>query len=886
MKIIDSLKDKGFHSSIIASYSCDLPFYDAVVQARLRTAGCLNNILLTDADAYAQAVPSLGNLANHAGRRYTVIPVTARGAFHPKLILQLGKEHARLMLGSANASTGGFGSNKEIVTILDCTDSPSPEQALIAATYDYLVEFIDRNVPILAYKVDRHMADSPWLAKATRATGAVTLSDGSVASLIVAPREIPLQRFAELVGKDSIKRLIALAPFWDKNLKALQSLIAMLSPGRTDILIQPEMVNIRHEAIPPQVCVHDANTEGSRYLHAKVFIAEGEDADHILFGSANCSVAALGLNKVPAINAEACLYLRVLAGTATDRLGLSGSLAPEHSLTQEDIQRLPWTEEPGGGQGQFYPGHIEFFAGRLFWSPSTQNIVDGCRMELLNPNLTPLVSLGIERYGPPVLFERMQKQTANMRFAHIVLKNGAVSAPVIIHHREELRKAAPGPKGTEMVNLLEKIRIGSSDFLDLLQPFERLFFNNTSTGTIDPAPGGAPHHNRAVPVNPEEDIQAQPLTYEQFLEGRSSTSPESKLCVTASGPEVGILVDFLLHYFKAQAEAKIPTVVDGEDEEDLETMLAVGSDQQKKKLPPQMTEQALSRLRKRILKLVSKYLAWTDSLQKDRQRIFWADDAAGLWGLLALLSYLAGNEIQVGEEAMARVIPLVSREKETSFSQLVVLVLGNIFTNGMSPLINRLQVPAYADELAAEHLGTWCASFWAVCVAFDQAIRCGDKELQEDLECIGHAVYTRTGMADGKLPKEEVLSRLRCIHSLTDFGDRITSVRLLRWHEWFVSIAGSIKDPKGIEMKMASGSRGIEPGDYVLVKGVGPRYVRKLAGATIHLNKPGAHDKNEKENTLRINAGYLKKASAPGKPGDLLYGITPGSVVSSRFQVI
>jgi hypothetical protein len=140
-------------------------------------------------------------------------------------------------------------------------------------------------------------------------------------------------------------------------------------------------------------------------------------------------------------------------------------------------------------------------------------------------------------------------------------------------------------------------------------------------------------------------------------------------------------------------------------------------------------------------------------------------------------------------------------------------------------------------------------------------------------------------MADGKLPKEEVLSRLRCIHSLTDFGDSFTSVRLLRWHEWFVSIA-SIKDLKGIEMRMASGPRGIEPGDHVLVKGVGPRYVRKIAVATIYLNRPGAHSKKEQENLLRINAGYLKKTPPPGRPGDLLYGITPGSVVSSRFRVI
>ena len=51
--------------------------------------------------------------------------------------------------------------------------------------------------------------------------------------------------------------------------------------------------------------------------------------DHVLSGSANCTVAALGGEGFAGSNAEACVYRRLPRGTATAALGMDSWLAAE-----------------------------------------------------------------------------------------------------------------------------------------------------------------------------------------------------------------------------------------------------------------------------------------------------------------------------------------------------------------------------------------------------------------------------------------------------------------------------------------------------------------------------------------------------------------------------
>ena len=57
-------------------------------------------------------------------------------------------------------------------------------------------------------------------------------------------------------------------------------------------------------------------------------IVQTRKADHVLYGSANCTVAALGTKGFAGENEEVCVYRRFTAGTVLDLLELAGPWTP------------------------------------------------------------------------------------------------------------------------------------------------------------------------------------------------------------------------------------------------------------------------------------------------------------------------------------------------------------------------------------------------------------------------------------------------------------------------------------------------------------------------------------------------------------------------------
>jgi hypothetical protein len=88
--------------------------------------------------------------------------------------------------------------------------------------------------------------------------------------------------------------------------------------------------------------VHDGD-EGHRFLHAKVILIETQHADHILFGSANCSDDAMGGLAAPARNAEVSVYRRFSPGQGAELLGLdlSRKFLEQRPSSLSQPHRLP-----------------------------------------------------------------------------------------------------------------------------------------------------------------------------------------------------------------------------------------------------------------------------------------------------------------------------------------------------------------------------------------------------------------------------------------------------------------------------------------------------------------------------------------------------------------
>jgi hypothetical protein len=867
MKLLDQLRDQGFHSSIFTSFSCDLPFYETLVQSRLRAAGCLNNILLVDVGNYSRSVVTSGRLVNAAGRRYVIVPIASQGVFHPKIFLQLGEKKGRLLLGSANVSAGGFGSNRELVCEIVCSAESTPEQSLVVSTFDFLYGFLDRNVRSIAYKLNRIEADTPWLAKVQRFAGSLDLGADRRVGFLYSSEESIISQFWRATGGDRISRLLVLAPFWDQELEALSQVIELLKPERTILLIQPETVNMNCEALnqlPSSVEINDVGWPKERYLHAKLILAEGEKADHILMGSANCSVAALGLRDAQGSNVEACLYMTLPSGESLETLSLSDKVTPDKALDPEAIQRLIWRNDFQAGSELPYPGHLELIGTQILWWPSPGFPTEKASLNLLDENLNSVIGpIPISTTGLPSAF-KCGSFSNEIRFGQVLLGSGDISSPVYVQIQEELRRAAPGPAGARLNDILEKIRIGESGFLDLLEPFERILFNPSAT---EPK-----HEKRGRPgsstTGGEDEInRVGLLPYEEFLAGREKNIERDKSAVASEDLDIALLIDFLMKYFAVRSEAHSDELVSDEMDEETGEFIDTKSEPNIEPTQISLSKRALERTRNRVAKLVDRYLEWTQRIRIDSESRVTADDVASLWSLLALISYLCDRPVELEDGEKGNILFFNDQSSILDFPLIISRILGNFFMIGNKPPVRRLYVPELYDELPAEYLGAWSASCWALCAAMHSSLVSGRKELQQDLESLGYAIYEGIGLTCRKIDEDEILKTMMRIHDLVGIEAKMPLERLKNLHHWFMDMSVNACAPNGWTPTLKrTEETDLRAGDRVWAHLAGPRYVRRVEGDKVYLNKPGANSQNEKENFYRAKIGYVVAISSSKPP--------------------
>ena len=326
MKLYERFGDKGFHTTLMTSFGIDFDAYENIVLSRLRGSGCHNNILIGDRAMLTYALEGASAPPRAAGRLYSVTGARARGVFHPKIVLQLGRKRGRLMVSSANITAPGLAGNLEIGAAIECTQEESAERHLVAQAWQYLARLFDPADQAAAQQLGWMRARTSWLFDTEPAETILTLQDGTPAAFLASGQpEGIAARYTQLVAGERVQRLIVISPYWDDDLEALRYLSDQLAPDELIILIDPDRALFPAPALDalPQARLLDVRefSEG-RFVHAKALIAQTATADHALFGSANCTLAALGTAQFPGTNEEACLYRRLPPQAASASLKL------------------------------------------------------------------------------------------------------------------------------------------------------------------------------------------------------------------------------------------------------------------------------------------------------------------------------------------------------------------------------------------------------------------------------------------------------------------------------------------------------------------------------------------------------------------------------------
>ncbi|MGB3928611.1 MAG: hypothetical protein WBL20_06585 [Sphingobium sp.] len=511
---------RPFHSAIATSFAVEFAAVEEILLPQLMASGASNLLLLTDERMAALALSDGSTLPTTLGRDYALhSPPSTDGIFHPKIILQIGRDGGRAFVSSANLTAAGLAGNAEVSIEIECKDDDSPERAIIRSIWHYLDALVPSE-PSPARDALRWARErAGWLDGAEEPV-LQELDDGSAIAFVHAPGEQGIgDRFVSFVGDAPVQTLVVISPYWDHDLATLAGISRRLSPKR--IILPIDCSN--HEfpvdasfASKPRIV--DLDWPSQRFTHAKILIASTGQHDHILFGSANCTTAALGREGSRGANAEACIYRRLPKGMASEALALDRWIDGD-AIALADLP--PPVETPSiplkAIEGR-QPGTFELDHGTLLWCPAPSamdavevELLDGAARLLQSIPIASFVQLG-ERRSAPV----DQSLHAKLRFAQTVA--GDVRSMLAhISHRETLRGRRREVATGSIARALAPFTDGADFDFWMHQAFETLVRADFEQESEPRALAAARPQTRKSDGEPTAPVS---LSYEEFTQAR------------------------------------------------------------------------------------------------------------------------------------------------------------------------------------------------------------------------------------------------------------------------------------------------------------------------------------------------------------------------------
>ncbi len=577
MKLFNYFAASGFHTSIVSTFSVDFDAYEAIALPRLRDAGCNNNVLVADTRMLAQALADNAHRPKFAGRRYSVVGAHCAGVFHPKLTLQLGKASGRLLVSSANMTIAGLAGNLEVAGEVTVAEDAMQAAPLLRAAVDYLLKFLDPG-SVARRQVEWALKRTRWLPATASSEAVVELQEGMrLAFLASGDADGIGQRFVEFIGNRAVRRLVVASPYWDHDLRTLHSLQRRFADVNAAVLIQPQAALYPVHAHPNSSAfalfdVSNAPSAATRFAHAKFVIAEAADRDCVLFGSANCTEAALGTPGQAGINEEACLVRELPAGEAVRMLGLDEVLSSAAELDAAKVPSFnPADDIPLPNLEAKLAGRFELSGNLLRWWPPTSLATKEVTLQLLDELAEPvggtLTPVGSQRNPATYRFDG----TVAPHFARV--RSGAFeSSLAVVVVEQAIQQTQRRSTGRGVENALDLLDDEASEGLWLLEVIQRL----TEAEREVREPRGVTEQQPQGKALAEQAPDSRVLPYEEFVAGRrvedSSTALSSSHLASTHHESVRSFLNALI------GKRAALNLAEALEEEDQEPNLGLGDE--------------------------------------------------------------------------------------------------------------------------------------------------------------------------------------------------------------------------------------------------------------------------------------------------------------------
>lgn len=338
----DILKNNKYDASIIMTYNAFLPFYEEVVLRTLQSGGCRNNALLMDAQQLQESLNTPSMRPRLAGFEYTLLPIKASRAFHPKIIFLIGEKKGCVLVGSHNVTISGFRRNREITSKIQFTSLKDKQSVAYAIqVWRFIKDWIDQQRDSISEElldsVYRFPNLSPWLRER------VEEPKGEVQFFGTQLNGMSLYEQVFSKVSDDIKSISIVGPFFDNQLKFIKALLNRLNPSEFFVGIDPNTTEIKNFSNKlKEIKFVNAASFGPKasYLHAKIIYIESKSDEHwLITGSANPSypawLAGPGARNVEAI----VLHTGKIAKLTAENLRIL-KLKESKKITAEEWQKI------------------------------------------------------------------------------------------------------------------------------------------------------------------------------------------------------------------------------------------------------------------------------------------------------------------------------------------------------------------------------------------------------------------------------------------------------------------------------------------------------------------------------------------------------------------
>jgi len=565
ISILDEVRRGGYDFCFVATYNAYLPFYEEVVLPRLAAAGCRANVLMMDARQCAVVLSEESTRPRLAGRAYTLIPVKAGGVFHPKIILLIGRHKGLLFIGSHNLTLSGLTHNRELTNRFEfASDKGRTEVAAIKTSWDFMRAWTAEQPPELRAAFNSAERSAKWLRDADPKE-AESMVHGAL------PEGASLWEMVRARVPSNVKRITAVAPYFDHGLDYLQELNNEFAPKEFVVGIDTETVQINKDArhVMPEARFVDATClrEERGYLHAKALLFETTDGQELLMtGSANASSPAW-LAAAKERNAEiVVLRLSSKRQSVAAALGLK-KLHAQPRLTDEAWNSIQRRRAPASSTSTYYVPLVAVETERGF-EIDTKSMKNDLlpQVTLINNSGDHIGIYDVESPEPHVLTVEVPEVEIRRQASLLLLQaSSGKSLFATIHHTSDVPVSAQTEKQKQLRIALDSLSGDAPMFDEMFKLVERVVFDEPSD--YHAAPKGTRKNDKST----QQELSAEQTVFASSLKDRRAARLRERF---ASTGDLGLLLDALNRRLGIGLEAEVTSNVGvARSEEDI-----VGSD--------------------------------------------------------------------------------------------------------------------------------------------------------------------------------------------------------------------------------------------------------------------------------------------------------------------